>query len=262
MRMLHVAGTALLRRPGPGAALVLLHGIGGGAESWTRVVPLLPADLDVIAWWAPGYGQSVPLAEEAPTPEDYATRLAAVLDALGLDRVALAGQSLGGLFAGRFAAGRPHRVRSVAFLAAALGYGVAADRPMPAGVQARLDDLRALGGEAFAARRAARLLHDAARKPAQLEAVTRTMAAVKLPGYAQACRALSAGDLLADAGRLARPALVMVGAEDPIAPPDTARALHAALPAGSALELIPDVGHALPEETPERVAAALAAQLR
>jgi pimeloyl-ACP methyl ester carboxylesterase len=257
MNRLTVAGTALLHRQGDGPALVLLHGIGSNAESWLPVIEALPAALNVLAWWAPGYGGSTPLVPEQPTPEDYALRLADVLDSLRLDNVALAGHSLGALFAGRFAASRPGRVAALALLSPALGYRVAPDAPLPPQVQARIDDLEALGPGAFAAQRAARLLHDSDAKPEVLDAVRRAMAAVNPAGYAQAVRALGAGDLLADAARLP-PALVACGEHDAVTPPDTARALHAALPPGSALHLVPGAGHALPQERPAAVAALLA----
>jgi pimeloyl-ACP methyl ester carboxylesterase len=254
MTPIRIAGTALLRRPGEGPVVLLLHGIGSDAESWAPVVRLLPPGLDVIAPYAPGYGASDPVAPAAPTPEEYAVRLGAVLDALGLRRVMLAGHSLGALFAGRFAASRPDRVAALALLSPALGYRTPPAAPMPSGVQARLDELRALGPAAFAERRAARLLHRPDARPAAFAAVRRAMGAVRPDGYAQACRALAAGDLLADAARIGRAASVMVGAEDVVTPPDNARALHAALPKGSSLDLVPEAGHALPQEAPERVA--------
>jgi pimeloyl-ACP methyl ester carboxylesterase len=259
MNRLLVAGTALLHRPGDGPTLVLLHGIGSNAESWTPVMAELPAALNLLAWWAPGYGASAPVAAERPTPEDYAARLAEVLDGLRVARVALAGHSLGALFAARFAASRPERVTALALLSPALGYRAGRDAPLPPQVQARIDDLAALGPGSFAARRAARLLHAPETKPEVLAGVQRAMASVNLPGYAQAVHALGAGDLVADAARITLPALVACGAEDVVTPPGNARALHAALPAGSTLHLVPAAGHALPQEEPARIAALLAA---
>jgi pimeloyl-ACP methyl ester carboxylesterase len=255
MNRLMVANTALLHRQGSGPTLVLLHGIGSDAETWLPLIGALPADWNLLAWWAPGYGASAPVAPEAPTPDDYAARLADILTGLRLERVAIAGHSLGALFAGRRAARWPDRVAALALLSPALGYRVPEGAALPASVQARIDDLLALGPEAFAAKRAARLVH----RPEALAGVQRAMALVKPEGYAQAVRALGAGDLLADAARLARPALVACGEQDVVTPPDNARTLHAALPAGSTLHLIPEAGHAMPQETPHALAALLVA---
>jgi pimeloyl-ACP methyl ester carboxylesterase len=259
MNRLTVAGTALLHRQGEGPTLVLLHGIGSNAESWLPLIGALPPALNVLAWWAPGSGASAPVAPDRPMPEHYAARLAGLLDGLRLQRVAIAGHSLGCLFAARFAAGRPERVAALALLSPALGSRVAGDAPLPPAEQARIDGLVALGPARFAETRAARLVHAPETKPEVLAAVRRAMAAVTLPGYAQAVHALAQGDLLADAARIAAPALVACGAEDLITPPDNARRLHAALPAGSGLHLIPAAGHVLPQEQPAPVAALLAA---
>jgi pimeloyl-ACP methyl ester carboxylesterase len=256
-----VAGTSLLRRPGRGGpVLVLLHGIGSDAESWAAVLVALDPAFEALAWDAPGYGGSAPVAPAAPTPEDYAARLCAVLDALGPERVVLVGHSLGALFAGRFAAGRPHRVAALALLSPALGYGVAPGAPLPPPVQARIDDLQAVGPAAFAELRAPRLVHQPADKPEVLAGVRRAMSGVRPAGYAQAVRALGGGDLLADAARIAAPTLVAVGTEDAVTPPANARAVHGALrrPVRD-VELVPHVGHALPQEAPARVAALLGA---
>jgi len=249
-----VAGIELLHRPGPGPTLTLLHGIGSNATSWAATIAALPETLDVIAWWAPGYGQSEPVVPERPVPADYAARLLVLLDTLAKDRVVLAGHSLGTLFAARFAADHPARVAALALLSPALGYRVQRGEALPAKVQARIDELAELGPERFAARRAAQL----PRRPEVAAAAQRAMAEVRLPGYAQAVYALGQGDQLADANRITGRVLVGCGEQDSVTPPDHARRLHAALPAGTALRLVPDCGHLLPQEAPAEAAAMLA----
>jgi len=166
----------------------------------------------------------------------------------------LVGHSLGTLFAARFAAAQPARVAALALLSPALGYGITPGSPLPPAIQARIDDLERMGPKSFAAARAARLVSRFVENPAIMAGVERAMSAVRLPGYAQAVWALGAGTLLADAARIAAPALVAVGADDVVTPPANARAVHDALPHPLALELIPRAGHALPQEAPEAVA--------
>ncbi len=67
---------------GAGTPLVLLHGIGSAARAFDDQFAGLSDRLHVIAWDAPGYGGSSSLAPEAPKAGDYATALAAMLDAL------------------------------------------------------------------------------------------------------------------------------------------------------------------------------------
>ncbi|MFT8242922.1 alpha/beta fold hydrolase [Roseomonas sp. BN140053] len=254
-----VAGVSLLHRPGTGTELplVLLHGIGSNSESWSPLLRVLDPAVEALAWDAPGYGDSRPVPAPSPAPNDYAAALEAVLDALGHQTVLLVGHSLGCLFAARFAASRPNRVARLALCSPALGYGVPAGAPLPPVVQARIDDLDQLGPEDFAAKRAARLVFQPDQRPEVLAGVRRSMAAVNPAGYAQAVRALGAGDLLADAPRLTMPVLVATGLEDVVTPPDNARRLFDALPNGIRLAELPNAGHAMPQEMPQALAAIL-----
>lgn len=253
------AGIGYIRRRGDGQAhpLLLLHGIGSHARSFAPLIDALPDGVDAVAWDAPGYGASQPLPEASPRPDDYAEALLRMMDALDLSCVVLVGHSLGCLFAARFAAQHPDRVAALALLSPALGYRVAPGEPLPQAVQARIDDLDTLGAEAFAAARAARLVHQPERKPQVLAGVREAMAAVNPQGYAQAVRALGAGDLLADAAAIIVPTLVAVGAEDVVTPPANARRVHDALTDPVGCHDIADAGHALAQENPAAVAGLL-----
>lgn len=238
---------------------VLLHGVGSNAHSFELLMQALPPSIEAIAWNAPGYGQSKPLAKDSPAPRDYAAALATVMDRLGISRAVLVGHSLGSLFAASFAANYPERVSALALLSPALGYRVPAHEPLPPAVQQRIDELNTLGGQAFAAKRAARLVGNPAQKPHVLAAVERAMAAVHPQGYAQAVRALGAGDMLADLAAVSAPSLVAVGSKDVITPPDNAKAARDALRGKAEYHEIAGSGHALPQEEPAVVARLLAA---
>ncbi|MDR3097590.1 MAG: alpha/beta fold hydrolase, partial [Paraburkholderia sp.] len=109
--------------------LVLLHGIGSGAASWVQQFEALGAAVQkprrVLAWDAPGYGASTPVASASPVAADYARVLAGWLDALGIERCVLAGHSLGAIMAGAFAAAHPERVAGLLLISPAGGYGAA-----------------------------------------------------------------------------------------------------------------------------------------
>ena len=111
-------GRTAWRRAGQGGpVLVLLHGIGSASGSWVAQLDALSATHTVLAWDAPGYGQSEPLPDSQPTAHAYAQRLWAWLDALGLhESLTLVGHSLGALMATAAAGEQSARVRSQVLL--------------------------------------------------------------------------------------------------------------------------------------------------
>ena len=212
----------------------------------------------MVAWDAPGYAGSTPLAGEWPSADDYASALAAFLNRVGIARLDLLGHSLGALIAGRFAATHAERVGRLILSSPALGYGTTPTAPLAPAAAARLDGMIAEGAEKFAATRGPRLVH--ARANAALVAtVVKAMSEVKLPGYQQASRMLSCADLVGDAARIRTPTLVMVGAQDEITTPPNCRRLYDALAAatpslGHRFALVEAAGHAVSQEQPEAVA--------
>ena len=98
---------------GNGPTIVLLHGGGPGASSWSnfsRNIPVLANDFHVIAVDQPGYGKSDKPTEHPQYFVHSSSALKALLDALDItDRVHLLGNSLGGGTAVRFALDYPER---------------------------------------------------------------------------------------------------------------------------------------------------------
>jgi len=98
---------------GGGLPLVMLHGGGPGASAWSNFGSALPAfagDFRTLLVDQPGFGDS----DKPPVVGNYfrhsAGYLLALLDELGIDRIHLLGNSLGGGTAARFALENPKRV--------------------------------------------------------------------------------------------------------------------------------------------------------
>jgi 4,5:9,10-diseco-3-hydroxy-5,9,17-trioxoandrosta-1(10),2-diene-4-oate hydrolase len=90
--------------------IVLLHGGGPGASSWSnfaRNIAVLARHFHVLAVDQPGYGHSDKRAEHEQYNRYSATALKGFFDHLGLGRTALVGNSLGGGTAVRFALDYP-----------------------------------------------------------------------------------------------------------------------------------------------------------
>ena len=72
------------RRSGTGPALVLLHGFIADGRVWRTQIDDFSRDFDVIAWDAPGCGQSCDTPEDF-SMEDYARCLLALLNEAGVE---------------------------------------------------------------------------------------------------------------------------------------------------------------------------------
>jgi pimeloyl-ACP methyl ester carboxylesterase len=257
---------------GEGPALLLLHGVGDNAFDWQWVMPALARTYRVYAPDLPGSGGSVkPLPDYSPA---FFTRfVAAFLDALGVERVAVVGNSLGGLVGLRLALSEPERVAALGLVSSgglgqevtyALrslslpGYGklaVAWGKRRSGAAQ------RALGRSALLFARPWRVPREwlkeqyrLARVPGFLEAqLAAVRAQVGLKGQREV--------LVDRLPQLERPTLVVWGTHDRVLPYSQAQEAVARLQSGT-LELIPDCGHAPPVEHPERFVSSLGGFLR
>ncbi len=79
--------------------VVFLHGFMGSAEDWAPLTEALASDFRCLAVDAPGHGGSTGLSEESYTMAGATRLLLDLLDALGMDRPALVGYSMGGRWA-------------------------------------------------------------------------------------------------------------------------------------------------------------------
>ena len=99
-----------------GTPVVLLHGIFAEKDHWVDFARPLTGSHRVIAPDLPGFGESDRLEGQAYDYAAHTERLAAWLDALGLPRVHLAGNSMGGTIVAYWAGTRPTRVHRLALL--------------------------------------------------------------------------------------------------------------------------------------------------
>jgi pimeloyl-ACP methyl ester carboxylesterase len=91
---------------------MLLHGTNSSRSIWKPLLPQLSSEREVLSVDLPAHGQSPP---SSFTPPDWAKELAALLDRLELERVAVVGHSSGGWTALELAKlGRTHGVLALA----------------------------------------------------------------------------------------------------------------------------------------------------
>ena len=240
--------TISYRETGAGQALVLLHGIGSSSAGWLCQLESL-AGYRLIAWDAPGYGESDFLAGATPRPADYAQALHEFLDRLLFKDVVLVGNSLGCLMAGAYAAAHPERVRSMVLLGPAGGYGALADGEQR--LRGRLEELDRIGPEGLAEQRSPTLIAKGS-PPFALELVRWSQRRIRPQGFRQALHCLAQGRLADDARRFNKKVLVACGSEDVITPEAGCKAIAAAFPRAEYRPLA-GLGHAPQIEAPEEI---------
>ncbi len=104
-----------------GAPLVLSHGLGDDATTWSELRPVLEATHRVVTWELRGHGANAALAPGDYLPGVASADLLAVVRATG-GRVHLAGHSLGGYLSLTVALRHPELVESLVLIGSGPGY--------------------------------------------------------------------------------------------------------------------------------------------
>lgn len=99
--------------PAEAPPLLLLHGVGADKDNWTRVAALLTLRYRVYAVDLPGFGESSKPAEAGYRIEDQVGYVAAIAQALKLERFDLGGNSMGGWISAAYAIAHPEQVKSL-----------------------------------------------------------------------------------------------------------------------------------------------------
>jgi pimeloyl-ACP methyl ester carboxylesterase len=241
------------RESGPrdAPALVLLHGIGSTSSVWRRQFGPLGVRHRVLAWDAPGYADSKPLAPELPHAGDYARALGDWLDALGVAKSVLVTSSWGTLIALAFAGAHPQRVRAMVLGGPTAGWGAQPAGEREKRIAERIARIRSLGPQAMREQDAPELV-----APGTGEDVLRLLRdsgeSLTVAGYAQATHVLGNSDGTSMIRGLDCPVLVIVGSADRRTPPETNAKRLAAAARRATLEVFPDCGHLPQLEYPER----------
>lgn len=229
--------------------LLLGPSLGTSCALWDKVAPELSADHRVVRWDLPGHGGSAPdLIGPGATVADLAGLVLALADALGVDRFAYAGVSLGGAVGLHLAVHHPERISSLAVVCSSAHFNGAGPW------QERAALVRREGLAQVAATADARWFTAGFTEPRLVQDHREADPAA----YAACCDALAAFDIRDRLPSITVPTLLIAGREDPATPPAHLREIADAVP-GSALVEIPGASHLAPAQCPEAVLTALRA---
>jgi pimeloyl-ACP methyl ester carboxylesterase len=236
------------QRAGQGPPLVLIHGAYEDSRIWRPQLEGLSSEFTVIAWDAPGCGQS-----DDPPPdfsaEDLGNVIAGFLRAVAPRKPHVLGLSWGSGAALELYRGHPNMAASLVLASAYAGW--AGSLPPEeverrnAQVMAELDQ----APEQFIPVWLPTLFTTRA-DPAVVDETSAIMADFRPAGMRAMLSSSGHADYRDVLPTITVPTLLLYGAEDARAPLTVAAEMHRQIP-GSELVVIPDVGHMVAAETPE-----------
>lgn len=236
--------------------LLLIHGLGQGVADWYPLLPQLARHYQVLAVDLPGFGKS-PDSPDEITLQHYAALMHAIIKQRAATPLYIAGHSLGGAVALRYAHDHPENVERLLLLdAAGILHSSVFFRHLSQ-VRSKPSSIPLLGGLLAKGQRLANGISGsiqdrlASRGPAAAQAAGRY---VEGKAGAEAALALGRENFNPLLYHFDIPLWMLWGAEDPVAPARTGRALHSLLPR-STLQLLPGIGHVPMSEATEATAA-------
>ena len=239
---------AHVRRGSGDTAVVMLHGVGGGAAAWTpQLDAIAAAGYLAVAWDAPGYGASAPI--EPYDMPNLARALENLLAALAVRRRVLVGHSMGGMVAQEAATAFPQKIDGLVLSATSPAFGKSDGAWQQAFLAQRLGPLDAgrTMAELAPALVAAMVGTDA--EPAGIAAATEVMARVPGETYRKALHALVRFDRRDALAAIRVPTLVIAGERDANAPPAVMEKMAARI-AGAEHRVLAGCGHLANLERP------------
>jgi pimeloyl-ACP methyl ester carboxylesterase len=233
---------------GSGPALVLIHGHPFSRRMWAGQLASLSDTFRVVAPDLPGYGES-PARGATITPRGLADAVVESMDALRIERAAIAGLSLGGLVAMELGLGYPDRVAGLVLTATTAAPLTPEEADMRRSTAASLERDGMLD---HALEMTGRLFGPAARRdPDVVLPILETMLRTSPAGAAAALRGRAERpqyhELLRD---LSVPALVLAGDADFFSTEEITAQLVAALPDPEVV-ILPGIGHMPNLEAPD-----------
>lgn len=234
--------------------IVLLHGTSSSLHTWQGWVDSLKATRRVIRFDLPGFGLTGPSEDNDYHMAAFVRAVVSVMDALGVQRVVLGGNSLGGGIAWHVAVAHPERVERLV-LVDAVGYPFTSES-VPIGFRiARIPVLNQLMQQVLPRSVVEQSVRNVFGDPSQVtpQLVQRYHDITRRAGNRAAvvARFRQQGEDVDTAAihTIRQPTLILWGGNDRLIPPSNAVRFGRDI-AGSKVVMFPALGHVPHEEDP------------
>ncbi len=231
----------------------LSHSLASSSVMWDPQIPVLYQNFRVLRYDTRGHGGT-----DAPRGPYDLNQLGddavAMLDAVGIDRVHWVGLSMGGMIGQNLALRYPERLTSLMLCDTLSMVSEEAQPIWENRIQIAVRDGMAPLCEPTLVRWFTPAYLQAG--PAAVETIRRQLMETPVSGYVGCCEAIRRLDYLDRLHEISLPVCVVVGAEDPAAPPSASEAIHQRI-AGSSMVVIDNAAHLSNVEQPEAFNAAM-----
>lgn len=222
-------------------AMILIHGAGAHHLFWPPQIRRL-AGQRTFALDLPGHGRSGGVGHHRI--EDYVASVLDLMRGLGVNAAVWVGHSMGGAIALEAALRHPQRVLGLGLIGSGARLRVDPVMLRKSSEEATFSAaLSMMGARSFSAATPPRLRELAMQRMSEMRSTV-------LHGDWMACDNFDVMDRLST---IDRPALIVCGVEDQMTPVGYSKYLQAHIP-GSQLHIIPDAGHMVMLEQPDRTA--------
>lgn len=242
--------------------IVLIHGTSASLHTWDGWAAALRDQRRVIRFDLPGFGLTGPNAANDYSMQVYVRFVAALLDQMGVSRVVLGGNSLGGEVAWATAHAYPQRVEKLILVDAA-GYPLESQSVPLAFRVARTPGLRVVMGYLLPPGMVEKSVRNVYGDPSRVtpDLVARYSDLARREGNRAALRLRMAQmntGRAQDIRELKMPTLILWGAQDRLIPPVYAQRFAKDI-VGSRLVMFDQLGHVPHEEDPAATVAVVKA---
>ena len=240
-------GRLAYREAGVGPTLFLLHGMNGGSQSWAHLFQSLAPTLRVVAWDAPGFGESDVFGDSV---EDFKDAAVALMKSLKLTNTILIGHSMGGVVALQLATDQEASVSGLILSSTHLGFGCQKGAALMPRYANRIERMISNGVDITYGRERAKGSTPPETSEAVIEFLAKIAAGSRTEGIRSGGRMSQEANNMEICANVKVPVLILSGEKDTVIPSNMHSDLIEALPEAQQYAF-PDAGHASYAEFPD-----------
>ena len=240
-------GRLAYREAGIGPTLFLLHGMNGGSQSWAHLFQSLATSFRIVAWDAPGFGESDVFGDSV---QDFKVAALALMSSLKLTNAILIGHSMGGVVALQLATDQEASVAGLILSSTHLGFNCPKGETLMPRYANRIERMTSKGVDIVYGRERAKGSTPPETSEAVIDFLAKISAGSRVEGIRNGGRMSQEANNAEICADVKVPVLILSGEKDTVIPNKMHSDLITALP-GAQQYVFPEAGHASYAEFPD-----------